>query len=317
MDWHCLRESRAYDETVPELPEVEVLVRHLHPLLVGRTVQRVQVSRSKVAAPTPVGVLRRALNGFTFMNITRRGKYLLFECRGRGRRRCVKVMGHLGMTGRMYLQSARSPLPKHASVVLNCGAENFVFEDTRYFGRFTLDPGALTNLGPEPLSSEFTPDSFSRVLARSSQPIKIRLLDQRVVAGLGNIYASEALFRAGISPMAPARSLTGEQIRGLWRAIRRVLRDAITRGSTVPLDFPGAGRRDGLFYFGSTNSTPAGYEEWLAVYDREGSPCPKCGTAIERFMQAARSTFFCPKCQSARRMGEQGRRRKKDCLKSQ
>jgi formamidopyrimidine-DNA glycosylase len=205
------------------------------------------------------------------------------------------------MTGRMYLQSAGSPLPKHASVVLNCGTENFVFEDTRYFGRFTLDPGALNNLGPEPLSTEFTSESFSKALARSTQPIKIKLLDQRVVAGLGNIYASEALFRARISPMVPARSLTDQEIQRLWLAIRRVLREAITRGSTVPLDFPGAGRGDGLFYYGSTDSTPAGYEERLAVYDREGSPCLECGTAIKRFMQAARSTFWCPKCQSARR----------------
>lgn len=294
---------------MPELPEVEVLVRHLHPVLVGRTVRGVQVSRPKVAAPTPVEVLQQALKGSSFTNITRRGKYLLFECRGRGR--CVKVVGHLGMTGRMYLQPAGSPLPKHASVVLNCGAEHFVFEDTRYFGRFTLDPGGLTNLGPEPLSSEFTAEYFSRALARSSQQIKIKLLDQHVVAGLGNIYASEALFLAGVSPAVPARGLTGHEIRSLWRAIRRVLRDAIARGSTVPLDFPGAGRRDGLFYYGSTNSTPAGYEERLAVYDREGSPCPNCGTTIKRFVQAARSTFFCPKCQSGRRKRE-GREKRKE-----
>lgn len=292
---------------MPELPEVEVLVRHLHPLLVGRTVCGVQVSRPKVAAPTPVEVLRQALKGFTFANITRRGKYLLFECRGRRATGCVKVVGHLGMTGRMYLQPADSPLPKHASVVLNCGTENFVFEDTRYFGRFTLDPGALNHLGPEPLSSEFTSESFSKVLSRSTQPIKIKLLDQRVVAGLGNIYASEALFRARISPRASARSLTGQEIHRLWRAIRRVLREAITRGSTVPLDFRGAGSRDGLFYYGSKDSTPAGYEERLAVYDRAGSPCPNCGTHIERLVQAARSTFFCPKCQPPRTKRGEGR----------
>jgi formamidopyrimidine-DNA glycosylase len=292
---------------VPELPEVEVLVRHLHPLLVGRTVRGVHVSRPKVAAPTPVGVLQQALKGSTFTRITRRGKYLLFECR-RGRRRGrVKVVGHLGMTGRMYLQSAGSPLPKHASVVLNCGAENFVFEDTRYFGRFTLDSRALTNLGPEPLSSEFTSDYFSGALARSVQPIKIKLLAQRVVAGVGNIYASEALFRAGIYPTAPARNLTRQEIQRLWCAIRRVLREAIARGSTVPLDFQGAGKRDGLFYYGSTNSTPTGYEERLAVYDRAGSPCLKCGTHIKRFVQGARSTFFCPKCQPRRRKRGEGR----------
>jgi formamidopyrimidine-DNA glycosylase len=286
---------------MPELPEVEVLVRHLSPLLVGMTVEEVQVKRAKVLAPTSIHELGCKLQGATFVGLLRRGKYLVFELQGRPGNNPFTLLGHLGMTGRMYLQAVEAPLPKHAAVILRCGAQNLVFEDTRYFGRFTLDTTVLEKLGPEPLSAGFTTAVFGKALSRSSQAIKVKLLDQRLVAGLGNIYASEALFRAGVSPVIPARCLGPEQVARLWRALRSVLRQAIARGSTVPLRYAGEGRGDGLFYFGRSGETPASYEERLRVYDREGSPCPRCGAGIERFVQAARSTFFCPKCQSARR----------------
>ena len=124
-------------------------------------------------------------------------------------------------------------------MVLNLGQENFVFEDTRYFGRLTLDRSGLDRLGPEPLQAEFTVESFGLGLKRSSQPIKIKLLDQSLVAGLGNIYASEALFRARISPLARARGLKSKQIEALWLAIREVLLEAIQFGSTVALNYSG------------------------------------------------------------------------------
>jgi formamidopyrimidine-DNA glycosylase len=117
------------------------------------------------------------------------------------------------------------------------------------------------------------------------------------VAGVGNIYASEALFRAKISPFQPARTLRRRQIRRLHEAIREVLNEAIERGSTVPLNFSGNGSGDGLFYYGSAAEAPEGFEERLQVYDREGQPCCVCGRKIKRAVQAARSTFYCPKCQ--------------------
>jgi formamidopyrimidine-DNA glycosylase len=123
------------------------------------------------------------------------------------------------------------------------------------------------------------------------------LLDQSLLAGVGNIYASEALFRAGIAPSLPARRLTSAQVQRLWRAVRAVLREAIACGSTVPLNYAGQGKRDGLFYFGKAPGAPDYYEERLRVYDRAGKPCPKCGTPIKRRVQAARSTFYCPQCQ--------------------
>jgi len=204
------------------------------------------------------------------------------------------------MTGRMYLLPAGAPLPKHTAIVLDLGAEKFVFEDTRYFGRFTLETRAIERLGPEPLSADFTADLFSKTLKASRQAIKIKLLDQSLVAGIGNIYASEALFHAGISPRVPARKLRNKQVRQLWQAIRQVLTEAIECGSTVSLNHTGAGQRDGFFYFGRESGAGNSYQERLRVYDRWREPCFVCGTAIRRQVQAARSTFYCPHCQSPR-----------------
>jgi formamidopyrimidine-DNA glycosylase len=294
---------------VPELPEVEILVRHLRPLLLDQTVREVQVRRPKVLAPTPVRTFTRTLRGARFASLTRRGKYLLFTLHPAGNlaakrhapaeKEPLTLLGHLGMTGRMYLLPTHAKLPKHASVVLGFDREQFVFEDTRYFGRFTLDIRPLENLGPEPLGEDFQIEPFAQALKRSAQAIKIKLLDQSLVAGIGNIYASEALFRAGVSPKVPARKLPNKQISRLWRAIREVLAEAIECGSTVPLSFSGNGAVDGLFYFGRAAGTPDYYQERLRVYDQAGRPCPTCGTAIRRIVQAARSTYYCPRCQRA------------------
>jgi len=294
---------------VPELPEVEVLVRHLAPLLEGRTIRAVHVHRAKVLAPASTRAFTRALLGARFCGLTRRGKHLLFALRQAGQAEPRTLAGHLGMTGRMYLLPAAARLPKHAAVVLNLGRENFVFEDTRYFGRLTLDLRALARLGPEPLGPEFTVGRFADALARSSQQIKVKLLDQSLLAGVGNIYASEALFRAGLAPTLPARSLRPDQVKRLWRAIREALREAIVCGSTVPLNYAGQGTRDGLFDFGRAPGAPDFYEERLRVYDRAGRPCPECGATIKRRVQAARSTFYCPCCQRARASATACRRR--------
>jgi formamidopyrimidine-DNA glycosylase len=282
---------------MPELPEVEVLVRHLSPALHKKKIRAIQVRRPRVLAPTSPRLFKQRLRGAEFSALSRRGKFLLFKLHHLKSKEPVTFVGHLGMTGRMYLAPSRAVLPKHAAVVFHLGGENFVFEDTRYFGRLTLDTSPLARLGPEPLDGEFTTQNFAQALKRSSQPIKIKLLDQRLVAGIGNIYASEALFRAGISPRIAARRLKREQVARLWRAIREVLTEAIQCGSTVPLNYSGSGERDGLFYFGRAADASSYYEERLRVYDRLQQPCPKCGTAIRRLVQAARSTFYCPRCQ--------------------
>jgi formamidopyrimidine-DNA glycosylase len=280
---------------MPELPEVEVLVRHLAPLLKNRKIEGVDVRRARTISPTTSDEFARTLEGATFVQLTRRAKYLLFELRGREGKE-FPLIGHLGMTGKMYLAPRKNTLPKHAAVVLKLGAENFVFEDTRYFGRLTLDADAVGALGPEPLGDEFTVEYFSRALQRSAQPIKIKLLDQQLVAGVGNIYASEALYRARIAPQLPARRLKPPQVASLKKAIRETLVEAIKRGSTVPLNY-GEGDSDGLFYFGSASGAPDFYTEQLRVYDRAGEPCRRCKTPIKRIVQGARSTFYCPYCQ--------------------
>src|ERR1700690_3122768 len=272
---------------MPELPEVEILARHLRPLIRGKTIRGVDVRRAKVLAPTLPRKFRRTLLGAKFTGLSRRGKYLLFQLGPKSGGKPLVLLGHLGMTGRIYLARKNEPLPRHAAVVFDLGRKNFIYEDTRYFGRLTLDVSAVNKLGPEPLGRNFQPATFARALKHSRQPIKVRLLDQTLVAGIGNIYASEALFRARLSPKRAANRLTPEQIKRLWRAIREVLAGAIRCGSTVPLNF-GGGKSDGLFYFGRAPDTPDFYEERLRVYDREGRPCLRCRHPIKRMTQAAR-----------------------------
>jgi formamidopyrimidine-DNA glycosylase len=284
---------------VPELPEIEVLVRHLRPALCGQRICGVSVRRAKVLAPTSPRHFRRALLGAEFTGLSRRGKYLRFQLRARAGGKPLAVLGHLGMTGRMFLAEKGARLPKHAAVILDLGNANFIYEDPRYFGRMTLDATAITKLGPEPLDRDFSPEMFSESLTGSRQAIKVKLLDQSLVAGIGNIYASEALFRARLSPWLAAERLTRAQVKRLWRAIRGVLTEAIECGSTVPLHL-GAGKTDGLFYFGRGPGAPDYYEERLRVYDRAGKPCPRCRRPNKRIVQAGRSTYYCPHCQKAR-----------------
>ena len=280
---------------MPELPEVEVLARHLAPLLRGKTVRGIKVLRPKVIAPTSRQKLVRTLTGAKFTGLDRRGKFLLFRLRKNGQP--FSLLGHLGMTGRFFVQARHTGLPKHTAAYVELGKQNLVFEDQRYFGRLTLDMSSVDRLRPEALGADFTTGNFANALSRSAQAIKVKLLDQTVVAGIGNIYASEALFRAGISPRLPARRLKPAQVGKLRQTIRAVLADAIRRGSTIPLNFGESGSRDGLFYFGRAADAPDFYEERLLVYDRAGQPCVKCATPVVRIVQAARSTFFCPRCQ--------------------
>ena len=154
-------------------------------------------------------------------------------------------------------------------------------------------------LGPEPFSAEFSSAYFAKSLKRATQPIKVKLLDQSLVAGVGNIYASEALFRASVPPRLSARRLSSKSIDRLRQAIVEVLDEAIQLGSTLPLDWAGRNAGDGLFYYGRAKDSVDFSAERLLVYDRAGEPCSRCGASIRRIVQAARSTFYCPQCQRA------------------
>jgi formamidopyrimidine-DNA glycosylase len=284
---------------MPEMPEVEILSRHLRPLLRGKTIRCANVRRERATRPTPPRKFQKVLAGATFKNLSRRGKYLLFQLQPKNSEKTLTVLGHLGMAGRMFVALKNEKLPPHAAIVFDLGERNFIYEDTRYFGRMTLDLSPIKNLGPEPSDKNLSVEIFSKSLKQSRQAIKVKLLNQSLIAGIGNIYASEALFRAGISPKLAANKLTFAQTKNLLRAIRDVLAEAIKFGSTVPLKFA-SGKSDGLFYYGRGDDGENFYEERLLVYDRAGKSCLNCGRKIKRITQAGRSTFFCPRCQPAR-----------------
>lgn len=278
---------------MPELPEVEILARHLRPLLRGKIICGLKVRRERSTRPTPPREFERVLAGAKFKALLRRGKYLLFEFQLKNSKP-LTVLGHLGMTGRMFLALKKEKLPSHTAVVFDLGERNFIFEDWRYFGRMSLDLSPIKKLGPEPEDKNFSPEAFLKALKQSRRAIKVKLLDQSLIAGVGNIYASEALFRARISPKLPANRLSLERAKDLLQAIRAVLAEAIKYGSTVSLKTM-SGKSDALFYF--SDDGEGSYEERLRVYDRGAQPCLNCGTPIKRITQAARSTFYCPQCQ--------------------
>lgn len=282
---------------MPELPEVEVLARHLAPRLAGKRIQRVRVLDPRSLSRVKPATFKRTLIHAHFQSLRRHGKYLLFTMR-KGRA-SFPLLVHLGMTGRLSLSRNKTPLARHSTVEFGLGGATLVFDDVRRFGRMRLDASPVHRLGPEPLETGFTVEKLQQALGESRQAIKVRLLDQTVVAGIGNIYASEALFHARIHPCTPSRNLNQTQLCRLRTAIRRVLSEAIRFGSTVPLEFSGPKSSGELFYYGQSADDRGRYEERLRVYDREGNPCRRCGVPVERTAQAGRSTYFCPCCQGA------------------
>lgn len=283
---------------MPELPEVEVLRHHLDTVLPGRRIKAVTIRKPRVLSGTSPRRFARILNGRRFDAVGRRGKYLLLPMSQPRNRPPATLLAHLGMTGRMYLIRSKAPLPRHCSAVFALGRANLVFDDPRGFGRLSLALDRIAGLGPEPLSAAFNTAYLGEKLSRSRQSVKAKLLDQSLVAGIGNIYASEALFRARVHPVTPSSDLSTAQVSALVRAIRRTLGQAIKLGSTMPLSFDRPGVQNGLFYFGSSSEGGGGARERFEVYDREGQPCGRCRTPIERVVLGGRSTFFCPQCQS-------------------
>lgn len=269
--------------------------------MVGRTIRQITILRAKTCRPDTPACLQKTLVGRRIERLDRRAKYLVFNLNPRPSETAPpRLLAHLGMTGRLFVQPTDVPLPGHTAAVLRLDRGQLVFQDTRYFGRLTLDTTPLDRLGPEPLGIHFTPAALATALGSSRQAVKVRLLDQRAIAGLGNIYASEALFLARIHPERPAGQLHPKEIAALHRSIQTVLSQAITVGSTVPLNWSGSTKTDRLFYYGRHPDAPGSYEERLRVYDRAGAPCSRrrCPGTIRRILQAGRSTFLCPQCQS-------------------
>lgn len=269
---------------MPELPEVETVARQLAGSLVGCTVRGLRVYDPLLrATPTP------RLGGRRVRRVERSGKRVLIELApAPGRARPLWMAVHLRMTGRLIWTADGCVVDRHhlrARMTLDRGAMLFI--DPRRFGTFgwygTREEAEPD--GAEPLSARLTLSRFAPMLARSRQNIKAWLLRQDRIVGLGNIYASEILHDAGISPLREAGSLDREEARRLLRSTRRILRRAIRNCGTTFSDFQDAR--------GVTGS----YQQYLAVYGRDDLPCPTCRTAIERRVQQQRSTFFCPACQ--------------------
>jgi formamidopyrimidine-DNA glycosylase len=278
---------------MPELPEVETIRRGLAARLEGKRILEIIQRRPDLRFPLPRGFAAR-LAGRRITRIDRRGKYLLIRLDDG-----QVLICHLGMTGRFIIGQGRPEPEPHDHIVLLAEGDVAVrFNDARRFGFMALaEEGALARhkhlagLGPEPLDPAFDGPSLAKALAGKRTPIKAALLDQRVVAGLGNIYVSEALFRAGISPKRLARTVQGERAERLARAIADVLNEAIAAGGSSLRDYV---QTDGeLGYF---------QHRWR-VYGREGKPCPGCGCdaartgGIRRLVQSGRATYYCPRKQ--------------------
>lgn len=282
---------------MPELPEVETVRRGLAPVMEGRTILAAEVRRPDLRWPLPDRMAQR-LAGQRVERLRRRSKYILADLSSG-----ETLLVHLGMSGRMIVSGAsvgafHHPHPasqKHDHVVLEMeGGARVTFNDARRFGAMDLLPTAkdethwlLAGLGPEPLGNSFDEDYLVARLRGRNTPVKAALLDQRVVAGLGNIYVSEALHRAGISPQRKAGRIAEPRVRALVPVIRQVLIEAIAAGGSSLRDYRQA---DGeLGYFQHT----------FRVYDREGEPCvaPGCSGTVTRIVQSGRSSFFCRICQ--------------------
>jgi formamidopyrimidine-DNA glycosylase len=270
---------------MPELPEVEHVVRALSPVVVGRRILAAELNLKRIAPGISRPGFDRQLRNSLISAVGRRGKYILFQLES-GR----VLTTHLRMTGKFVSLSTDESLPPYAHVIFYLDDDRrLVFCDMRQFGRmriFTKPPKELSSLAPEPLSDQFTKNYFIETLSRSRRPLKHLLLDQTRVLGLGNIYAVEALFLAGVNPMTESNKLSKPRARKLYQAIRDVLQEAIDAGSTLRIDLADGNGS----YFGTT-------ERFWRVYEREGEPCVKCGTKIRRIVQGGRSTYYCPRCQ--------------------
>jgi formamidopyrimidine-DNA glycosylase len=288
---------------MPELPEVEVVRLRLLAAIVHREIAEVRTARQNYAFLTAPARLRTKLLGRRIDDIERQGKYLLFCLDDRSH-----LVVHLGMTGQLFTSRAVSPRlhnrqsrvsgrdPKpfepdqhtHMSLAFADGGEQLHFRDSRKFGKLLwLAPGAtdarLQRLGVDALA--LTPDVLQRGCANRKMAIKTVLLDQSVLAGVGNIYADEALFKAGIAPRRSAQSLLPGEVRKLTQALRTVLRRAIALGGSTIDDYVHPDGSEGQ------------YQNTFSIYGREGEPCGRCRTPIVRIVLGQRSAHFCPKCQ--------------------
>lgn len=274
---------------MPELPEIETIRRSLLPVVLRKPIESVEILVPRILPHGRAEDFTARLLGRSFLDLKRRGKYLIFSVQGG-----LELVAHLRMTGRLiYYSDAGIPRSRHASAVFSFRSRDELrFEDLRKFGTLDLVPQGeyqtihgLYTMGVEPLSEEFTADFFHRLLEGRQTRIKALLLDQKKIAGLGNIYADESLFRAGIHPERSAASLTEAEAERLHAAIQSVLTEAIANQGTTFRDYRTGFGREGSF------------QNRLQVYGKKGENCPRCGGVLQYKKVGGRTSHFCPTCQ--------------------
>jgi len=269
---------------MPELPEVETTCRGISPHLIGQTITAVRIFHPRLRWPIPDEV--HTLVGRTIRSITRRAKYLLMDCE------TGHLIVHLGMSGSLRIVAPDAPRGKHDHVEIQVGAQVLRLRDPRRFGAvlWTEEPPhthpLLAHLGVEPLDAAFDGESLYAQTRKVNTPIKLFVMDAKRVVGVGNIYASESLFLAGIDPRTRAGKLSAARCERLAKAIKSVLRAAIRAGGSSLRDFVGSDGTSGYFQLN------------YRAYDRAGAPCRTCGQLIRRIVMGQRSTFFCSQCQT-------------------
>lgn len=273
---------------MPELPEVETIKRGLLERVKGKKVKKVSIKNPKcISFPSP-GEFKERIEGRVFREINRKGKYLIIELDSG-----ENLVFHLKLTGRILYSPEEGKEFEYVRVIFAFEeGDELSFTDIRGFGSIWLIPDkefdkipGLESLGPEPLEEDFTLESFQKMLKSKRGKIKVLLMDQTFLAGVGNIYAQEALFLAGIHPERPSSSLTSKEVKKLYDSLRFVLTEAIQyRGSSVDAYVDVEGRK-------------GNYEEKLRVYGKEGGLCPSCSTPIRKITISGRGTYFCPRCQ--------------------
>ena len=269
---------------MPELPEVETTRRGLEPLIVDRIITSIHIYKKKLRWEIPSHLVN-TLKNQTILKISRRAKYLLVDFSD------GQLVMHLGMTGSISVVSDIEPLKKHHHFELKLDNKTSIrFHDPRRFGsilwqKYDDQLSLLKKLGPEPLSYEFDESSLYEVSIGKTINIKTFIMDSHVVVGVGNIYASESLFRAGISPKRKAGKTSKKRYQILVECIKQVLLESINNGGTTLNDFSNVEGEAGYFY------------QILSVYDRKDMPCKRCNGKIKKIIQNQRATYYCPKCQ--------------------
>jgi formamidopyrimidine-DNA glycosylase len=267
---------------MPELPEVETFARQLKPALIGKKILDIHLRWNRTLALPSPKKFKEQIAGQKILDVGRRAKYVKIQLKD------YSLLIHLRMTGDLLVRRSTIVPNKHDRLIIKLsGSQSLVFNDARKFGRVWLVANpeeVLGRLGPEPFSKGFTSSWLYEALQQKRRQLKPLLLDQTFIAGLGNIYTDEALHIAKLHPVAASDSVTAEQAQALHEAIRKVLKEGIRRnGASIDWAY-----RGGQF------------QHYFRVYDREGTPCPVCGTEIQRIIVGQRSTHFCPECQTVR-----------------